>query len=162
MRSKVNFGHPKWPTAAILSKMSCNQKWISDMQNIKKQKHSVKWPEMWSKVNLGHPKWPTAVILSKISKQIKVAYRSEMARNAIKSEFRSSKMGAGGHFVKKKYKKVSYWSEMARNAIEISFRHPKWPPAAILFKNSQNKNYGIDLKWQEVIFGHPKWLPAAI
>ena len=30
----------------------------------------------------------------------KVAYRSEMARNAFKSEFRTSKMGAGGHFVK--------------------------------------------------------------
>ena len=47
MRSKVNFGHPKWPTAAILSKISkknkscisiwngkkCDRKWISDIQN---------------------------------------------------------------------------------------------------------------------------------
>ena len=44
--------------------------------------------------------WPTADILLKISKQIKVAYRSEMARNAIESQFRASKMGAGSHFVK--------------------------------------------------------------
>ena len=30
----------------------------------------------------------------------KVAYQSEMARNAIKSYLRTSKMAAGGHFVK--------------------------------------------------------------
>ena len=76
MPSKVNFGHPQWPI-------------------------DLKWPEMRSKVNFGHPKWPTSAILSKISKQIKVAYRSEMARNAIESEFRTSKMAAGSHFVKK-------------------------------------------------------------
>ena len=29
----------------------------------------------------------------------KMANRSEMARNTIKSEFRTSKMAAGGHFV---------------------------------------------------------------
>ena len=33
-------------------------------------------------------------------KKIKVAYRCEMARNAFKNEFWTSKMGAGGHFVK--------------------------------------------------------------
>ena len=54
---------------------------------------------MRSKVNFGHPKWLTAAILSNISKN-KIAYRSEMARNAIKIEFRTSKMDAGGHFVK--------------------------------------------------------------
>ena len=72
-----------------------------------KKKFSIdlKWPEMPSKVNFGHPKWPTAVILCKLSKKNKVAYRSEMARNAIKSEFRTSKMGAGGHFVKQFDKK---------------------------------------------------------
>ena len=47
-----------------------------------------------------------------------------MARNAIESEFRTSKMGAGGHFVKFE-KKVSYWSEMARNATESDFRTSK-------------------------------------
>ena len=37
----------------------------------------------------------------KYLKKIKVEYWSEMARNAIKREFRTSKMGTGGHFVKK-------------------------------------------------------------
>ena len=82
-----------------------------------------------------------------------------MARNAIESEFRTSKMGAGGHFVKKSQNKLELridlkWPEMPS---KVSFGHPKWPPTAIL-----EKNCGIDLKWQEVIIGHPKWLPAAI
>ena len=47
-----------------------------------------------------------------------------MARNAIESEIRTSKMGAGGHFVKK-IKKNSFCSEMARNAIESDFRTSK-------------------------------------
>ena len=55
---------------------------------------------MRSKVNFGHPKWPTAVILSKNVQQNLSWYRSEMARNSIESEFRTSKMGAGGHFVR--------------------------------------------------------------
>ena len=53
----VNFLNPKWPI-------------------------DLKWPEKRSKVNFGNPKWPKAAILSKISKKNKVAYRSEMARNA--------------------------------------------------------------------------------
>ena len=60
---------------------------------------------MRSKVNFGYPKWPTAAILSKISKINKFAYRSEMARNAIESEFRTSKMADGSHFVKISKKK---------------------------------------------------------
>ena len=46
----------------------------------------LKWPEMPSKVHFGHPK---------------MADHSEMARNAIESEFRTSKMADGNHFVKK-------------------------------------------------------------
>ena len=46
-----------------------------------------------------------------------------MAGNAIESDFRSSKMAAGSHFMKNKIKiKVSYWSEMARNVIESDGR----------------------------------------
>ena len=56
-----------------------------------------------------------------------------MARNAIESYFRSSKMAQKGF--------------------------PKWRPAAILKK--KKKKFRIDLKWREmrskVIFGHPKW-----
>ena len=46
-------------------------------------------------------------ILSKNLNKIKVAYRSEMATNAIESDFRTSKMGAAGHFVKKNKKKTN-------------------------------------------------------
>ena len=152
MRSKVNLGHPKWQTAATLSKFS----------KTFKLRIYLKWPDMRSKVNFGHPKWPTATILSKISKKkfsidlkwpemrskvnfgskmspgghfVKrnskkecIPHLSEIARNAFKSEFRTSKMGAGGHFVKYFEKNVLYWSEMARNEFWTS----KWPPAAIL------------------------------
>ena len=38
--------------------------------------------------------------LSKISKKNKGAYRSEIARNAIESEIRTSKMADVSHFVK--------------------------------------------------------------
>ena len=80
MRSKENVRHPKWPTAAILSKFPKKLKLPIDLI----------WPEM------------------RIS-DIQVAYRSEMARNAIESEFRTSiesefwtsKMAAGSHFVKR-------------------------------------------------------------
>ena len=34
-------------------------------------------------------------------KKMKVAFSSEMTRNANENEFRTSKMAAGGHFVKK-------------------------------------------------------------
>ena len=51
-------------------------------------------------------------------------YWSEMVRNVIESDFRSSKMATSSHFVKKKIK-VVYWSEMARNAIKSDFRSSK-------------------------------------
>ena len=75
LRSKVNFfGNAEWPI-------------------------DLKWPEMTSKVNFGHnPKWPPAAVLSIISK---VAYQCEMDRNEIESDFRTSKMATGSHFVKK-------------------------------------------------------------
>ena len=51
----------------------------------------------------------------------KMADRSEMARNAIQSEFRTSKMTERSHFVKKIQKKeVAYRSEMARNASDLN------------------------------------------
>ena len=54
-----------------------------------------------------------------------------MARNAFESDFRSSKMAAGSHFVEKKSKlRIDLkWREMRSKVI---FGHPKWPPAAIL------------------------------
>ena len=71
-----------------------------------------------------------------------MANRSEMARNAIRSDFQTSEIAAG-HFVKKIFFK---WPEMRS---KVNFVYPKWP---------------IDLKWPEirskVNFGHPKWSPA--
>ena len=56
-----------------------------------------------------------------------------MSRNAFKGEFHTSKMGAGGHFVKMFCKKMFCvdlkWPEMPMKA---RYRHPKCPPAAIL------------------------------
>ena len=61
-----------------------------------------------------------------------------MVRNAIESDFRSSKMAAGGHFENKFKKKEKLridlkWQEMRSKVI---FGHPKWLPAAILKKKS--------------------------
>ena len=104
MRSKVNFWHPKWPTPAILSKIS-------------KKIKILYWSKM-ARNTIGSEFWTSKMAdgshFVKISKKNKVAYRSEMARNAIESEFRTFKMSAGGHFVQMFGKKVSYWSEMAR------------------------------------------------
>ena len=88
--TKSKFRTSKMVDAAILSKFPKKLKLRIDL----------KWPEMRSKVNFGHPKWPTAAILSNISKQINVAYQSEMARMRSKVNFGTSKMSAGGHFVK--------------------------------------------------------------
>ena len=60
-------------------------------------------------------------------KKIKVAYSSEMARNAIETDFRSSKLAIGGHFVNKfpKDKKLRIdlkWQEMRSKVI---FGNPK-------------------------------------
>ena len=106
MRSKVNFLHPIliWPTAArpVCQKFPIKIKLRIDL----------KWPEMQSKVNLWHPKF-----CKKIQKII--PYLSKMARNAIESEFQTSKMGAGGHFVKKGTftKKLSKWFEQCSNRL---------------------------------------------
>ena len=70
------------------SKMAAGSHFVKNFHKILKLHIDLKWPEMRSKVNFGHPKWPTSAILSKMSKKIKVAYRSEMARNAIESEIR--------------------------------------------------------------------------
>ena len=75
-----------------------------------------------------------------------------MARNAIGSYLRTSKMAASGHFVKIKNKvwirMDLKWPEMPS---KVNFGHPKWP---------------IDLKWPEMRskekFGHPKWPTSAI
>ena len=84
----------------------------------------LKWREMRSKVIFAHPKWPKSDFQNGRrwpfwkKKKKKVAYWPDW------SDFRSSKMAAGSHFVKTKIK-VAYWSEMARNVIESDFRSSK-------------------------------------
>ena len=151
MPSKVNFDHPKWPIDVKWPEMqskvifvhlkwpqkkNCiDLKWPELLSKVNfrhpKWPIDLKWPEMRSKVIFGHPKWPMAAIMSKFSKK-EVAYRSEMARNVIESEFRTSKMGADRHFVKiKKFRIDLKWPEMRS---KVNFGHPKWPTAAILSK----------------------------
>ena len=81
----------------------------------------------------------------------KSAYWSEMARNAIKSNFRSSKMAAGGHFVNKIPKnKVAHWSEMAINAIKNYFWSSKMAAGSHFVKQiKRNSKSRIYLKWRE-------------
>ena len=81
-----------------------------------------------------------------------------MARNVIQSEFRTSKMTDGSHFVNKIQKKVVYRSEMAKNEIESDFQTSKMATGRHLVKkiNRQpfckqiKKKLCIDLKWPEM------------
>ena len=60
-----------------------------------------------------------------------------MARNPIKRDFRSSKISASGHFVKKiktKFRIDLKWREMR---LKVIFGHPKWTPAAIFVKKKK-------------------------
>ena len=95
----------------------------------------------------------------KIPKQNKVAYLSEMARNAIESEFRTSKMADGSHFVKNFQNKIK---------LRIYLKWPEMRSKVMPFCQKFLKKIKLrsDLKWPEmrskVNFGHPKWAPAAI
>ena len=109
--------HPRWPPAAILSKkfkkkssvwmwngQKCHRKWISDIQNGRRQPFCQKFPKK-TKVAYRSEMARNAIesemaILSKISKKNNVAYRCEMDRNEIESDFRASKMAVGSPFVK--------------------------------------------------------------
>ena len=75
-----------------------------------------------------------------------------MVRNAIKSDFLTSKMAAGGHFVKniQKIKKVLYRFEMARNAIKSDFRTSKMAAGGHYVKNLNQKKFRIDMKRPEM------------
>ena len=83
-------------------------------------------------------KWPN---IENEFRTSKMADQSEMATNAIQSDFQASKMAAG----KKKYQ-LNFgnpkwpidlkWPEMQS---KVNFGHPKWPPAAILSKISKKK-----------------------
>ena len=81
-----------------------------------------------------------------------------MARNAIESEIRTSKMADAAILSKiSKKNKVAYRSEMARNEIESDFRTSKMATGSHFVKNFNTKEMR-----SKVIFGHPKWPPAVI
>ena len=102
----------------------CDRKWLSVIQNgrrwsfCKKKKKKeklcidLKWRQKCDR------KWLSVIqnggrrpFCEQNSKKLKVAYWSKMARNAIKSDFRSSKMAAGSHFVNLKKKScVLIWN----------------------------------------------------
>ena len=52
MLPKMNFGHPKWPLAAILKK--------------RKLYFDLKWRDMQTEINFGRHKWPMVTILKKV------------------------------------------------------------------------------------------------
>ena len=61
-----------------------------------------------------------------------------MARNAIESEFRTSKMADSSQFCQNfQKKKVAYLSKMARNVIEIEFRTSNMADGSHFVKKSQ-------------------------
>ena len=83
-------------------------------------------------------RWTTAPAYVKRLKQKSSVYRSEMARNAIESDFRTSKMAAGGHFVNKIIKlKLWHRSEMVLYAIKSDL-------LASIFKNIHQKSCASD------------------
>ena len=149
MRLKLIFGHPKWPPAAISlnkfkkksSVLICNGEkcdW-SDFQSskmaasghfVKKKSKKKKSCVLICNGEKCDWKWFSVIqngrqrpFCEKNSKKRKVAYWFAMVRNAIKSNFQSSKMSARGHFVKKKLGIDLKWREMWSKVI---FGHPKW------------------------------------
>ena len=78
----------------------------------------------------------TRIAIESEFRKFKMDYRTEMARNAIKSEFRTS-----NNF--KKLIKVAYRSEMARNAIE-SQQQPFCQKFQIVVYRSEMARNGIE------------------
>ena len=168
MHSKVIFGHPKWPSAAILWKKNqswvliwngekCDQKRFWVIQNGRRQpfcekksklRVDLKWQEMRSKVVFGQPKWPLAAILQK-NKSCVLIWNGE---KCYQKWFSVIQNGRCSHFVKKKKLRIDLkWWEMRSKVI---FGHPKWPLAAILWKKSCVLIWNgekCDQKWFSVI-----------
>ena len=108
----------------VPSKMAAGGHFVKNFTQ-KKLCIDLKWPEMRSKVICGHSKCPPAAILSKKKIKNKVPYGSEMDRNAIENEFRTSKMADQ--------------SEVARNAIQSDFETSKMAAVSHFVKNFKKK-----------------------
>ena len=110
---------PQKSSVLIWNGQKCHPKWISNIQNVE-QLFKNKFLYRSEIARNAILKWISDIQNGRrgggsqnLQKNSKVANRSEMARNAIESEFRTSKMAAGSHFVKKK--QILYRSEMARS-----------------------------------------------
>ena len=110
---------------------------------------NLKWPEMPSKVNFGHPIWPIDQKWPEMRSKVILGHPKwppKMARIAIESEFQTSKMADGSHFVKNfPKKKVEYRSEMARNAIESAFWTSKMADGSHFVKEIQKVAYRSEM-----------------
>ena len=86
--------------------------------------------------------------------------RSEMVRNTIESDFRTSKMSAADHFVQKnKIKKIRIdlkWPEMRS---KVNFGHPKWAPAGISALPRYVNHIYSSGKACEVGGNRARWIP---
>ena len=80
-----------------------------------------------------------------------------MTRNAIESDFQSSKMPAGGHFVKKK---VVYWCKWREMAIKSDFRSSKMAAGSHFVKKKSKKVEYLSKMVRNAI--DPKWPVSAI
>ena len=162
--------HPKWPPAAILS-INLKQK---------KLRIDLKWPEMRKKlfadIQNGRRRPFCQIKKKKLARYAiesefrtsKITDQSEMASNAIQRDFQTSKNGRRQPFCQKLPKKFKLridlkWPE---NAIESEFRTSKMADVCHFVQNLKKMKLHIDLKWPEmrlkVKFGHPSWPTLAI
>ena len=197
MRLKVIFGHPKWPPAAILLKKIKVAYWSEMARNViksdfrsskmaKKIQKNKSCVLIWNSEKCDR-KWFSIIQNGRRQPfcEKKVVYWSETARNAIESDFQSSKMAVGSHFVEKK-SCVLIWNDEKCDrkwfsVIQNGRRQPfceqnkklsidlNWREMRLVIQNGRRQPFceqkksklRIALKWREVrskfIFGHPKW-----
>ena len=135
MWSKVNFGQKdRWQPfckkfqkknncVSIWNGQKCDRKWISDIQNGRRRPfYTKKIVFIWNGQKCGR-KWFSDIKMAagthfvKQIHKIKLWYWSEMIRNAIQSDFLTSKMATGGHFKKHLQKKLREWFEQCSNRL---------------------------------------------
>ena len=127
----------------------------------KKLRIDLKWGEMRSK-------WFSVIHNGRnrhfVKKNYqKIAYWSEMVRNAMERDFGYPKWPPAAILWKHIFFKLCIDLKSREMRSKVIFGHPdhpKWPPAGVILW--KKLKLVIDLKWREmrskVIFGHPKWL----
>ena len=126
--------NPSW--VLIWNAEKCDRKWFSLNQNGRRQPiceknkscvfiwNGAKCDQKWFSVIQNGRRQP---FCEQNQIKIKVAYWSEISRNVIESDFRSSKMVAGSNFVSKiKLKKLRIDLKWRKMRSKVIFGHPKW------------------------------------